>query len=71
MSLRDPDSAEYVELMQEINKRFRNKKMLYKYLTEKTVSKPLGLLTNSPCSTSCSLARTTVRSVSSSNCSNT
>ena len=40
MSLLDPESAEYVELMQEINKRFRNKNMLYKYLTEKTVSKP-------------------------------
>ena len=38
MSLLDPDSAEYVELMQEINMRFRNKKMLYKYLVEKTVS---------------------------------
>ena len=36
--LMDVNSAEYLELVQEINKRFRNKKMLYKYLVEKTVS---------------------------------
>ena len=36
--LMDVNSAEYLELVQEINKRFRNKKTLYKYLVEKTVS---------------------------------
>ena len=36
--LMDVNSAEYLELVQEINKRFRNKKMLYKYLVEKTVN---------------------------------
>ena len=32
------NAAEQQELVQEVNKRFRNKKTLYKYLVEKTVS---------------------------------
>ena len=30
--------ADLAEMVQEINKRFRNKKTLYRYLVEKTVS---------------------------------
>ena len=36
--LLDPESPEYLELIQEVNRRFHNKKMLYRYLQERTVS---------------------------------
>ena len=36
--LLDPNSPEYLELIQEVNRRFHNKNMLYKYLVERTVS---------------------------------
>ena len=37
-NLLDPNDPAHQELMQEIQRRYKNKNMLFKYLTEKTVS---------------------------------
>ena len=66
--LLDPDSPEYLEVLQEINKKFKNKNMLYSHIVSKTVSTHSDLLTNFHFSASSCPAETTAPSASSKNC---
>ena len=63
----DQNAPEFQELVQEINRRFRSKKTLYKYLVTKSVS-ALSASDQVLCSASFCPRRTTAPSTSCSNC---